>query len=126
MPTPRKSSSLDETTAVEALSALAQPHRLRVFRALIGAGPSGQTPGALSASLGLAASSLSFHLRELSHAGLVSAERDGRHLIYRPAIGRMNALLAYLTAHCCHGAPCDLAETAPTPRKSRARACTDC
>ena len=64
--------------------------------------------------------------RELSHAGLVTAERDGRHLIYRPAIGRMNALLAYLTAHCCHGEPCDLGNATPTTRKPRTRACTDC
>lgn len=121
-----KRQPIDETAAVAALGALAQPHRLRVFRALIGAGLSGLTPSALSATLGIAASSLSFHLRELSHAGLVSAERDGRHLIYRPAIGRMNALLAYLTAHCCQGEPCDLAEAPPAPRKSRTRACADC
>jgi ArsR family transcriptional regulator len=126
MPTPRKSSSLDEAIAVQALGALAQPHRLRVFRALIGALPDGLTPGALTAMLGLPASSLSFHLRELSHAGLVTAERDGRHLIYRPAIGRMNALLAYLTAHCCHGEPCDLDNATPTTRKPRSRNCADC
>lgn len=118
--------AIDEATAATALGALSQPHRLRVFRALIGAGPDGLTPGALSAMLGLPASSLSFHLRELSHAGLVSAERDGRHLIYRPAIGRMNALLAYLTAHCCHGEPCDPGDAAPAARKPRARKCTDC
>lgn len=117
---------IDEAGAVAALGALAQSHRLRVFRALIGAGPDGLTPGALTAMLGLPASSLSFHLRELSHAGLVTAERDGRHLIYRPAIGRMNALLAYLTAHCCHGEPCDLGNTAAATRKPRARKCVDC
>ncbi len=53
------------------------------------------------------ASTLSFHLKELMHAGLVSQQRDGRNLIYRPAIEQMNALLAYLTAHCCQGAACD-------------------
>jgi DNA-binding transcriptional ArsR family regulator len=67
------------------------------------------TPGALSATLGVPGSTLSFHLKELMHAGLVSQERDGRSLIYRPSIARMNALLAYLTAHCCHGASCDIA-----------------
>jgi DNA-binding transcriptional ArsR family regulator len=118
--------AIDEAAAVAALGALSQPHRLRVFRALIGALPDGLTPGALTAMLGLPASSLSFHLRELSHSGLVTAERDGRHLIYRPAIGRMNALLAYLTAHCCQGEPCDLGNATPTTRKPRTRACTDC
>lgn len=104
---------MDETAAVTSLSALAQGMRLRVFRALVGAGPQGLTPGALSATLGVPASTLSFHLKELMHAGLVSQERDGRHLIYRPSIEQMNALLGYLTAHCCQGADvatCDLAK----------------
>jgi ArsR family transcriptional regulator, arsenate/arsenite/antimonite-responsive transcriptional repressor len=95
---------MNETTAVTALAALAQGLRLRVFRALVGAGPQGMTPGALSALLELPASTLSFHLKELLHAGLVSQEREGRNLIYRPTIDRMNALLVYLTAHCCEGA----------------------
>lgn len=97
---------MDETTAVAALAALAQGARLRVFRALVGAGPEGMTPGALSALLDIPASTLSFHLKELVHAGLVGAERDGRNLHYRPALGRMNELLAYLTDHCCGGEPC--------------------
>ena len=96
---------MDEKTAVASLAALAQAMRLRVFRALIGAGPEGMTPGALSATLDVPASTLSFHLKELMHAGLVSQEREGRHLIYRPSVERMNALLDYLTAHCCEGAP---------------------
>jgi DNA-binding transcriptional ArsR family regulator len=103
---------MNEKAAVAALAALAQGMRLRVFRALIGAGPQGLTPGALSATLGVPASTLSFHLKELMHAGLVSQQRDGRNLIYRPSIGQMNALLEYLTAHCCQGAACE-ATTAP-------------
>lgn len=99
---------MDETAAVAALAALAQGMRLRVFRALIGAGPQGLTPGTLSATLDVPASTLSFHLRELMQAGLVTQQRDGRKLIYRPAIGQMQALLDYLTAHCCHGAGCAL------------------
>jgi DNA-binding transcriptional ArsR family regulator len=95
---------MEEKTAVLALAALAQAMRLRVFRVLVGAGPQGMTPGALSATLGVPASTLSFHLKELMHAGLVMQQRDGRSLIYRPAIEQMNALLAYLTAHCCEGA----------------------
>jgi DNA-binding transcriptional ArsR family regulator len=97
---------MDEKTAVAALAALAQEARLRVFRALVGAGPEGLTPGALAAMLGIAASTLSFHLKELMHAGLVTQERDGRNLIYRPALARMNELLGYLTDHCCQGRAC--------------------
>ena len=103
---------MNEVVAVAALAALAQGMRLRVFRALIGAGPQGLTPGALSATLGVPASTLSFHLKELMHAGLVSQQRDGRNLIYRPSIRQMDALLSYLTAHCCQGAACE-ATTAP-------------
>ena len=95
---------MDEAAAVTALAALAQGIRLRIFRALVGAGPHGLTPGALSALLDVPASTLSFHLKELLHSGLASQQRDGRHLIYRPSIDRMNALLGYLTAHCCQGA----------------------
>ena len=98
---------MDEKLAVTALAALAQGMRLRVFRALVGAGPQGMTPSALSATLDVPASTLSFHLKELLHAQLVSQERDGRNLIYRPAIAQMDALLQYLTAHCCQGAGCD-------------------
>lgn len=94
---------MDEQTAVTALAALAQAQRLRIFRALIGAAPDGLTPGALGAMLDVPASTLSFHLKELSRAGLVSQQRDSRNLIYRPALEHMNALLEYLTAHCCQG-----------------------
>lgn len=97
---------MNEKTAVVALAALAQEARLRVFRALVGAGPEGMTPGALSALLDIPGSTLSFHLKELVHAELVSVEREGRNLHYRPALGRMNELLAYLTAHCCMGQSC--------------------
>ena len=96
---------MNEKDAVAALAALAQEARLRVFRALVGAGPEGMTPGALSAMLDIPASTLSFHLKELAHAGLVGAERDGRNLIYRPSLDRMDGLLAYLTDHCCQGRP---------------------
>ena len=110
---------MKESEAVTALGALAQGARLRVFRALVGAAPDGLTPGALGAMLGLPASTLSFHLKELGHAGLVQAERDGRNLIYRPSIERMNDLLSYLTAHCCQGQAC----AAPRRRGAGRAAC---
>lgn len=97
---------MNEQAAVAALAALAQEARLRVFRALVGAGPDGMTPSALAAMLDIPGSTLSFHLKELVHADLVTVERDGRNLHYRPALARMNDLLAYLTAHCCMGRPC--------------------
>ena len=97
---------MEEKAAVAALAALAQEARLRVFRALVGAAPDGMTPGALSALLDVPASTLSFHLKELVHAGLVSVDRDGRNLFYRPAIAQMDALLSYLTDHCCQGKSC--------------------
>ncbi|MFM7704727.1 MAG: ArsR/SmtB family transcription factor [Rubrivivax sp.] len=78
------------------------------FRALVGAGPAGLTPGVLAVTLGVPPSSLSFHLKELSHAGLITPERAGRHIVYRPQIEAMNALLGYLTEHCCQGQPCGL------------------
>ena len=98
---------MEEKAAIVSLAALAQPMRLRVFRALVGAGPRGITPSALSAMLDVPASTLSFHLKELTHSGLVTQERESRNLIYRPAIDQMNDLLAYLTAHCCQGAACE-------------------
>lgn len=106
------SASMGESAAVTALAALAQPMRLRVFRALVGAAPAGLTPGVLAATLGLPPSSLSFHLKELSRAGLVEPRRSGRHIVYRPVIGHMNALLGYLTEHCCQGEPCGMGASA--------------
>ena len=97
---------MEEQDVVKSLAALAQESRLRVFRTLVVAGPLGLTPGALSEELGVAATTLSFHLKELMNAGLVSQQRDGRNLIYRAAYDRMNGLLAYLTAHCCQGEDC--------------------
>jgi ArsR family transcriptional regulator len=97
---------MDETQAVRALAALAQSSRLAVFKALVVAGRSGRTPTELAAALALTGPALSFHLKELLLAGMVTQERDGRHLIYRAALTHMNALLAYLSANCCEGQPC--------------------
>lgn len=106
---------MDEKNAVNALTALAHEARLRIFRALIGAGPQGLTPTALAAMLGLTGSNLSFHLKELSHAGLVTVEREGRQLFYRPDLAHMNSLVGYLVDHCCHGQACT-----PSPRGAAA------
>ncbi len=106
---------MEERDAVTALAALAQAQRLRVFRALVGAGPAGMTPTDLSALLDVPGSTLSFHLKELTQAGLATQERDGRRLIYRPDLAHMLALLDYLSAHCCQGAGCAPASpAAPT------------
>ena len=95
-----------EAQVVDALAALAQGQRLRAFRALVVAGKEGLTPSALSALLDIAPSALSFHLKALHHAGLVSSEPRGRQLIYRAEFERMNALLTYLTQDCCQGQSC--------------------
>lgn len=97
---------MDETNVVRALAALAQPVRLQVFRALVIAGPGGMTPSTMAEGLGIPPSSLSFHLKELTNAGLVTQERASRNLIYRAAFDQMNALLGYLTENCCQGAKC--------------------
>ena len=97
---------MEEKNVIQALAALAQPVRLQVFRALVVAGPVGLTPGVLAEQLGVPSTSLSFHLKELTHANLVSQERDGRNLIYRAVFEQMNALLGYLTENCCQGEAC--------------------
>ena len=110
-------SSLEEASAVKALAALAQAQRLRAFRALVVAGPSGLTPGTMAEQLGVSPSALSFHLKELAHAGLVNTEARGRNLIYRAHFGQMNSLLAYLTEYCCEGQACEARSAA---------SCLDC
>ncbi|KLN56458.1 ArsR/SmtB family transcription factor [Variovorax paradoxus] len=97
---------MEEQDVVRSLAALAQPVRLQVFRALVVAGPAGLTPGALVEALDVQATSLSFHLKELTHSGLVTQERSGRNLIYRTAFEQMNALIGYLTENCCQGEAC--------------------
>ena len=112
---------MEEQDVVKSLAALAQPSRLRVFRALVVAGPAGLTPGAISETLNVAAPTLSFHLKELTHAGLISQTRDGRNLIYRAAYAQMNAVLAYLAANCCQGEACAVS-TPQTPQRD----CANC
>ena len=99
-------SPISESLAVKFLAALAQAQRLRAFKALVVAGSDGLTPGAMVEKLDITASALSFHLKELVHSGLASSEPRGRNLIYRANFEHMNALLAYLTEHCCAGEAC--------------------
>jgi len=117
---------MEEQNVVKSLAALAQPVRLRVFRALVVAGPQGLTPGDLATQLEVAATTLSFHLKELMYADLVSQERDGRHLIYRAAFEHMDGLLGYLTEHCCQGKPCAPTPATPSGKPARKRACPTC
>lgn len=97
---------ISEPQAVKSLAALAQAQRLRAFRVLVVAGADGLTPGAMAEQLDIAASALSFHLKELVHSGLASCEPRGRNLIYRANFEHMSSLLAYLTEHCCQGQAC--------------------
>jgi DNA-binding transcriptional ArsR family regulator len=93
-------------TIVAALAALAQEHRLAVFRALVQAGRGGMAAGAIAERLGVPASSLSFHLAQLRHAGLITQRREGRSLIYAADYAAMNGLVGYLMENCCGGAGC--------------------
>jgi len=94
---------MEKTSAVAALAALAQESRLDVFRLLVQAGPEGLPPGQIAERLGLPAATLSFHLAQLRHSGLVTFRRAGRSLIYMAEYAAMNDLLAYLTENCCQG-----------------------
>ena len=103
---------MEQQNVIRSLAALAHPIRLQVFRALVVAGRSGMTPGTMAGGLAIPANTLSFHLKELGHAGLVSQERASRNIIYRAAYEHMNAVLGYLTENCCQGSAC-LAPPAP-------------
>jgi ArsR family transcriptional regulator len=96
---------MQETQAVTALSALAHQHRLRIFRLLVTAGPSGVPAGTIAKKVGISPTSTSFHLKELDHAGLVTATRQGRFIRYAVHVDGMRRLLAYLTEDCCQGQP---------------------
>lgn len=93
-------------TAIDALAALAQEHRLALFRLLVQAGDQGMAAGAIAEALGVPNSSLSFHLAQLKKAGLILQERQHRSLIYRANYAVMNALVSYLMENCCAGANC--------------------
>lgn len=106
-------------TAIEALGALAQEHRLKLFRLLVQAGDNGMSAGAIADALAVPNSSLSFHLTQLRNAGLILQERQHRSLIYRANYAAMNALVAYLMENCCAGADCGTATACETPAQER-------
>lgn len=106
-------------SAIEALGALAQEHRLALFRLLIQAGDKGMAAGAIADALGVPNSSLSFHLAQLRKAGLILQERQHRSLIYRANYPAMNSLVAYLMENCCGGAECASAPACETPAQKR-------
>ncbi len=102
--------------AVAILAALAQDNRLDIFRLLVEAGPQGMPAGHIAASLRLPPSALSFHLDRLREAGLITVRREGRSMIYTAQFAAMDALVSYLTDHCCQGRP-ELC--APAPQRQR-------
>ena len=99
---------MEEKFVIKALAALAQPSRLQIFRLLVVKGGDGLTPALIAETLGLPANTLSFHLKELMNADLISQERSGRNLIYRAQYDRMNAVLKFLSQNCCQGEACEV------------------
>jgi len=115
---------MDAAHAVTALAALAQESRLLIYRLLVQAGPTGLSVGEIGASLRVAPATLSFHLKELSHADLVGSRQVGRFIYYSANYGEMNGLLAYLTENCCAGktelcAPAVCSPPKPTRKRTK-------
>ncbi len=97
---------MNTKNVISALAALAQESRLAVFRALVQAGPEGMAATKISEHVGVPPSSLSFHLKEMSHAELVTSRQEGRFVIYAANFATMNGVIAFLTENCCGGNPC--------------------
>jgi DNA-binding transcriptional ArsR family regulator len=96
---------METNEAVSTLAALAQSTRLAAFRYLVKAGPGGAPAGEVAEALDVAPATLSFHLKELEHAGLVISRREGRRIFYSAGYGAMRGLMDYLTEDCCQGHP---------------------
>ena len=110
---------MNEDQVIKSLAALAHPVRLRVFRSLVVAGAEGLTPSVLSEQLAVASTAMSFHLKELVNAGLVTQERMSRNLIYRAEFAQMDGVLGYLTENCCAGGDCELTESTCCPTSNK-------
>jgi DNA-binding transcriptional ArsR family regulator len=109
---------MDTEVAVRALAALAQDRRLEVFRLLVQAGPEGLAAGEIAGRVGIPASTLSFHVKALSQAGLLGARQRSRHIYYSVNFDAMNALIAFLGENCCGGRPCPPARTPARRRRA--------
>ncbi len=108
---------LKNNVAVAAFTALGQESRLNVFRLIVQRANTGVTPSEIVVLLGIPAATLSFHLKELSNAGLIDVTRDGRNLIYRPQFSLVEGLVDFLSENCCGGAPCELTKTVKASKK---------
>lgn len=96
---------MDEAQALSAFSALGQEHRLRIVRALVTAGPDGLAAGVLGTTVGVPGNNMSFHLKELSHAGLIQSRREGKSVIYKADFPALSGLIQFLMRDCCQGHP---------------------
>lgn len=111
---------METTQAVSQLAALAQEHRLAIFRLLVQQGEAGLAVGRIAEALGLANATLSFHLKTLAQASLVEARQDGRFIHYSANFSAMNKLVGFLSENCCGGQPCTptAAPCCPTEKTS--------
>ena len=109
---------MEANLVVKSLAALAQDSRLAIFRLLVEAGPGGMAAGKIAEELQVAPATLSFHLKELTNAGLLVSRQDGRFVIYAANFDAMNALVTFLTHNCCGGRPCGPAAL-PAAKKKR-------
>ena len=107
--------NMEAKAAVSLLTAIAQESRLAVFRLLVEQGPDGLPAGKIGGHLGIPPATLSFHLKELSHAGLVQSRQESRYIFYSANYAAMNNLLAFLTENCCAGSVCEATTTACGP-----------
>lgn len=112
---------MDTEQAVRALGALAHGHRLAIYRLLVERGPEGSPAGAIAEGVGLAPSSLTFHLQNLQRSGLLVQRRESRNLIYSIDFDAMNELVGYLTENCCVGSACATECKPAKPAKARKR-----
>jgi predicted transcriptional regulator len=110
---------MESTLVIKALGALAQETRLAIFRLLVQRGPEGYAAGAIGEMLALPNATLSFHLKELSAAQLISAQPAGRSIIYTADFSAMNQLLAFLTENCCAGNHCVISKKSSVTTKKK-------
>lgn len=107
-------SQMETSDAIKALAALAQESRLAIFRFLVTLGPAGMAATKIGEELSIPPSSLSFHLKELTHAGLIKSRQESRFIIYAANFEQMNSLISFLGENCCGGNPCS-----PDPRSCK-------